>query len=228
MKKFFGVLFAVVAIIVFVNVFKSTTHKESISEKEVVVEKKKPLTEKEIFLQDEEKRRLIEKIDSIEIILINSKSVHGKLSVKGIDDSWRISTPYKREWQSFSYEGEGDDEIKKVFELKSQLGKAYLRRIHKRDLWIDAFYGEEYYENRFIMEYGALLSPDTVNGKIFPTGTFIVSRFQNESDYENGKVFHEYLNDFNDFDTSLWESIKAVYSWPEMVNGYHLLTVQVW
>lgn len=233
MKKIVVILFiaaiAVVISFIFLDVFESTTRVKvkNVEIEAVVVQA--PLSEKDIFLnnQSQKIKNLVLKIDSVEVDIIPSRCVHDKLSVKKDGDAWRISAPYKRDWQEVVYEGDGD-ETKRVFKFKSQLGNAYLKAIHKKDVWIDFNYREDFYEKSFLMEYGVLLSPDTVNGKIFPTGTFVVSRFQKESDYETGKVFHEYIEGFNSFNDRLLNLVEEVYSWPEWVNGYDLFAVKVW
>ncbi len=237
MKKLFLFLIitavAIVFVFIFIDVYESSTRQvienDAQAVEKVVVQS---LTSKQKLLDSLslEEGLLISKIDSIEFLLAPTRFVHNRFSIeKKRGETWTVSIPYKNKWKDRIY-NEESGELLKVLSNESYLGRAYLEKIHKRDVWTRyCSNGEkDYYIKNSFMEYGVLLSADTVAGKIFPAGTFVVSYFQGEDEYERGHIFYEYVEDYDVFREMAWRRLKAVYDWTDWVNGYYLEEMIIW
>lgn len=229
----FIAVFVVIFVVIFIDVFeKSTRRTVDNNENKVEKENTQILTNKQRLLElmSPENKALIQKIDSIEFLLAPTLFVHNSFSIqKKQGETWAVSTPYKNRWEDRIY-NEESGELLGTLTHESYLGKAYLEKIQKRAVWTRHLHnGEDDYclKNSF-MEYGVLLSTDTVAGKIFPIGTFVVSHFQDEGAYERNQIFYEYIEDYDKFKETVWKNLETVYDWPEWVNGYSLQNVIIW
>lgn len=186
----------------------------------VKTEAPKVISEKEAWLQSITPNSvdLVKIIDSIQIdsvlseIWVKSDAYWERIPdvTRTFDGIWEEVQPEDRSWSENIY-NEESGELLKTITFKSHIGNAYLRSIIKEDDWRVVFGNEGgFIERKYVLQYGILLKPDTIDKKIYPAGTYVMfSHFLSEREFDRSHKEFKYFSDYEKFTDNLFEQVRS-------------------
>jgi hypothetical protein len=112
---------------------------------------------------------------------------------------WEEVQPEDLSWSDNVY-NEESGELLKTNRFKGHIGNAYLRSIHKEDIWKRVYGNEDgFFSKEYVFQYGVLLKPDTIDKKIYPAGTYVATCLSTKEEFNQNKKQFKYFSNYEKF-----------------------------